>query len=98
MMSESRKNEGSVEELRQRVVEKDRIIAELKKILGHLGSSPQQQTPTGNEEYREKIRTLEIENSRLGDLVNKLNKRDGGIEKYVAENRGLNTRVEQLLI
>lgn len=52
---------GSPEELRQRLVDKDQVIAELKKIVGHLSGQARNTTSiVGDEELQDKIRVLTI--------------------------------------
>lgn len=79
------------------------MISELKKILTTMSDSSTvgYHTYGGgspiSEEYREKVRVLEMENERLSEMVRKLNRREGS-EKLMQENKMLGSRVEELLI
>lgn len=86
----------SSEELRHRLHDKERMISELKKILTTMSdSSPTAYHSYGSpigEEYRERVRMLEVENEKLSDMVRKLNRRDAN-DKLLQENKMLGGRV-----
>lgn len=70
------------EDMKQKLVEKDKTINDLKKVVATLSEKSQ---ISESRSENERIKTLEIENERLGEIVRKLNKKETLEKKEIQE-------------